>query len=157
MAAEPGWYDDGTGVQRWWDGVRWTEHYADLSTARVELHAGANSPGSPDEFGGIVVDARVIRCGRLTQPIGGVVALVATADEILKRPAYTTAAHTRSLFSSAGPIKPRYFARLDRRTLHVAVESAQQLWLAPVGAHDEARARQFASWVNASAQHYRYG
>lgn len=22
----PGWYDDGHGAQRWWDGVRWTEH-----------------------------------------------------------------------------------------------------------------------------------
>ncbi len=23
-----GWYDDGTGRQRWWDGNQWTEHYA---------------------------------------------------------------------------------------------------------------------------------
>ena len=22
----PGWYDDGTGTQRWWDGSAWTEH-----------------------------------------------------------------------------------------------------------------------------------
>lgn len=22
----PGWYDDGTGALRWWDGTRWTEH-----------------------------------------------------------------------------------------------------------------------------------
>lgn len=26
--ATPGWYDDGAGRQRWWDGARWTEHYA---------------------------------------------------------------------------------------------------------------------------------
>ena len=32
MATQPdaGWYDDGTGKQRWWDGTRWTEHYIDL-------------------------------------------------------------------------------------------------------------------------------
>lgn len=27
-----GWYDDGSGRQRWWDGTLWTEHYADAST-----------------------------------------------------------------------------------------------------------------------------
>jgi hypothetical protein len=24
----PGWYDDGHGAMRWWDGTRWTEHVA---------------------------------------------------------------------------------------------------------------------------------
>nr|BFF10495.1 hypothetical protein GCM10025699_17980 [Microbacterium flavescens] len=24
----PGWYDDGRGALRWWDGVQWTEHVA---------------------------------------------------------------------------------------------------------------------------------
>ena len=24
-----GWYDDGTGRQRWWDGAQWTEQYQD--------------------------------------------------------------------------------------------------------------------------------
>ncbi|WP_345799999.1 DUF2510 domain-containing protein [Microbacterium sp. AZCO] len=156
-AAEPGWYDDGTGTQRWWDGTRWTEHYADFSTPRVELHTGPGAVGTPDEFGGIVVDARVIRCGRLSQPIGGVTALVGTADEIRKRPAFVLAVRMRTLFSAAGPIKPRHFARQYPSSLHVAVESPQQVWLAPVGSQDESRARQFASWVNASAQHYRYG
>lgn len=39
--AEAGWYDDGTGLQRWWDGTKWTEHYADMSGSRVELHSDA--------------------------------------------------------------------------------------------------------------------
>ncbi|MDQ0576722.1 NINE protein [Agromyces albus] len=25
---QPGWYDDGSGRQRWWSGAAWTEHFA---------------------------------------------------------------------------------------------------------------------------------
>lgn len=28
METPAGWYDDGSGRQRWWDGVRWTDQYA---------------------------------------------------------------------------------------------------------------------------------
>lgn len=28
MSTPAGWYDDGSGRQRWWDGQRWTEHFA---------------------------------------------------------------------------------------------------------------------------------
>lgn len=30
--AAAGWYDDGSGRQRWWDGSQWTEHFADQQT-----------------------------------------------------------------------------------------------------------------------------
>jgi hypothetical protein len=156
-AAEPGWYDDGTGRQRWWDGARWTDDYADFSSPQVELHSGTSPVGNDDEYGGIVVDARWIRCGTLSQPIGGVVAVVATTIELGKRPAVTAARHSRTLFSAHGAVTPRQFGRLDGRSLHLAIECAGQVWLAPVAPHDEARARRFASWVNASAAHYRYG
>jgi hypothetical protein len=36
-----GWYDDGTGRQRWWDGARWSDEYIDLREARTELHTGS--------------------------------------------------------------------------------------------------------------------
>jgi len=48
---EAGWYDDGTGKQRWWDGVRWTEHYVDLSERDVELRAGAAPATAPAQPG----------------------------------------------------------------------------------------------------------
>ncbi len=38
---EAGWYDDGTGKQRWWDGSRWTKHFVDLKEPSIELHTGA--------------------------------------------------------------------------------------------------------------------
>src|SRR4051794_9629827 len=29
MTTAPGWYDDGHGAMRWWDGANWTEHVAE--------------------------------------------------------------------------------------------------------------------------------
>lgn len=33
MTTPAGWYDDGSGRQRWWDGQQWTEHFAPASAA----------------------------------------------------------------------------------------------------------------------------
>ncbi|MFE7844107.1 DUF2510 domain-containing protein [Microbacterium sp. NPDC057407] len=48
MGTQPaaGWYDDGTGRQRWWDGSRWSEDYIDLRDSRTELHTGAAPVGT---------------------------------------------------------------------------------------------------------------
>lgn len=42
----PGWYDDGSGRQRWWDGTQWTDHYLD------EQGGGGAAPaaGGSDPF-----------------------------------------------------------------------------------------------------------
>lgn len=38
----PGWYDDGQGLLRWWDGTQWTEHTHDLPV----------TPTPPEQIGG---------------------------------------------------------------------------------------------------------
>lgn len=37
--AAPGWYDDGAGRQRWWDGNAWTHHYADQRPLQAPAYA----------------------------------------------------------------------------------------------------------------------
>lgn len=52
----PGWYDDGHGAMRWWDGTQWTEHVAqpDAETSAAPTEAeiltsglGFEQPGAP--------------------------------------------------------------------------------------------------------------
>lgn len=43
----PGWYDDGRGTLRWWDGARWTEHVATPDPVPGDADAAA-APGGDD-------------------------------------------------------------------------------------------------------------
>ncbi|WP_309127392.1 DUF2510 domain-containing protein [Microbacterium sp.] len=43
MSTPAGWYDDGSGRQRWWDGTRWTDDFAPEDTA-----VGAHPPVASD-------------------------------------------------------------------------------------------------------------
>ncbi len=45
MTTPAGWYDDGSGRQRWWDGQQWTEHFAPevASTPEPSAAAGGDS------------------------------------------------------------------------------------------------------------------
>lgn len=51
---DPGWYDDGTGQTRWWDGAAWTQHVAPTPGTAPEAPATpaapveALRPGAPD-------------------------------------------------------------------------------------------------------------
>ncbi|WP_341935906.1 SHOCT domain-containing protein [Microbacterium sp. LWO14-1.2] len=41
-----GWYDDGSGRQRWWDGSTWTTHYLDEQPAQTTSGTVANTGGA---------------------------------------------------------------------------------------------------------------
>lgn len=44
MTTPAGWYDDGSGRQRWWDGEQWTEHFAPEATAPEATAPEASAP-----------------------------------------------------------------------------------------------------------------
>ncbi|WP_396655053.1 DUF5067 domain-containing protein [Microbacterium sp.] len=48
MSTPAGWYDDGSGRQRWWDGTQWTDHFADAAQAGggEVAQSAAGSPGA---------------------------------------------------------------------------------------------------------------
>jgi hypothetical protein len=39
MTTPAGWYDDGSGRQRWWDGTQWTEHFAPVAEPAAPAQA----------------------------------------------------------------------------------------------------------------------
>lgn len=43
MTTPAGWYDDGSGRQRWWDGQQWTEHFAPEVAAAPESPTAVES------------------------------------------------------------------------------------------------------------------
>jgi hypothetical protein len=186
--AEAGWYDDGTGKQRWWDGARWTEEYVDLNERYVELRTGAvpidgsagagwyddgrgrqrwwdgarwtdavRFSGSEETFAGIVVDGRWVHFGASSHPVAGATAVCVSGAELLRRGRLAAPAVARTLVGPGGPITPRLLKRaVEPAASYVLVEVGGEVWLATIPAGEDARARQFATWIVSVAEHYRY-
>ena len=47
MSIPAGWYDDGSGKQRWWDGEAWTEHFTDPAAEAETPVYQAQPQGQP--------------------------------------------------------------------------------------------------------------
>jgi hypothetical protein len=185
---EPGWYDDGHGKHRWWDGTQWTDQYIDLHERDIELHTGraadgvsaaagwyddgrgrqrwwdgtrwtdaARFSGREESFAGIVVDGRWIHFGALSQPIAGAAASCETGTELLRRGRLGKPATVRALYGPSGLITPRLLPRAVEGTAdYVLVAVADQVWIAVVPPGRLSEAQRFATWINTSAEHYRY-
>jgi hypothetical protein len=66
---QPGWYDDGAGQQRWWDGERWTNDFQPQPEAsggtvgvvdKIKAAAAVGSQPRPSEQGAAYVVLQVI-------------------------------------------------------------------------------------------------
>lgn len=70
MSQQPGWYPDGTGMLRYWDGTSWTEHVAGapLQPAPASAPGRAPSKGMPT-WGWVLLGTGVVAI------VGGLVAL----------------------------------------------------------------------------------
>lgn len=55
MSTPAGWYDDGQGRQRWWDGVQWTDRYAERTSPPPYAPVGSDqSQSTPKNFWGLL-------------------------------------------------------------------------------------------------------
>ncbi|WP_082539217.1 DUF2510 domain-containing protein [Microbacterium sp. Root553] len=80
MSMPAGWYDDGSGRQRWWDGARWTEHLAPDGSAAAPSGSAPGSRVAP-VLGfvglGLAVLGTVLACIPVTFVVGVVVLIAA--------------------------------------------------------------------------------
>lgn len=60
MSTPAGWYDDGSGRQRWWDGQQWTEHFAPEGQL-PEAEQPEPQPSSEADANAFDPDATVLR------------------------------------------------------------------------------------------------
>lgn len=75
-AAPAGWYPDGTGGQRYWDGITWTEHTASAADATTD--ASGHVARDADDAASLVTTAAPTATATLADPAA--VAATSTAD-----------------------------------------------------------------------------
>jgi hypothetical protein len=146
--AEPGWYDDGSGRHRWWDGSRWTADVADLSGPTVELDSvavtsqAAPRPGWYDDAHGRMRwwDGRewTARSKLIGKPHS--LAGITVSGEWI---------HWGFASQPVGGVVTTY-----RSTGEIVVDGVEARWEVPIPPKDQPRARDFVAWVNTVSRHH---
>ncbi|WP_309102515.1 DUF2510 domain-containing protein [Microbacterium sp.] len=113
MTTPAGWYDDGSGRQRWWDGQQWTEHFAPEAEAPAATDAPAAEPAAgsaapQDWSNGDSLDDTVMR------PSGDAPAASSDADaqptEAFSAPGETASYPSSAPYPGSTPAVPEYAA-----------------------------------------------
>lgn len=79
----PGWYDDGHGALRWWDGQQWTDHVQPHPQGAADMWQRPRHTPSPEQSGGPAADvARADESGAElpVSPVGGDLPGAGTAE-----------------------------------------------------------------------------
>lgn len=71
MSVPAGWYDDGSGRPRWWDGERWTDHFAPEHQAVAQVPP----PQQQDDHASVAPEAHALPESQRAQPILGYLGL----------------------------------------------------------------------------------
>lgn len=154
MENEPipaGWYDDGHGAIRWWDGTRWTEkvaatppeqHGAGLEPPAVEPpSSGSPAPGNaaPQQETAPTTPAPARRTGLwIALAVGGVVVAGLVAGAVLLVPSAIDASSDRAPIStpaapSPTPSEPEQttpaLSEADRAAAVATVQAYNDAWL----------------------------
>ena len=96
MTTPAGWYDDGSGNRRWWDGLQWTEHVV------TGQHAPATETTAAETTAAETTAAASTPAGSTPEPAAPVVPS-ADAEQAPFVPPYTLAGQTFSPSAAAAP------------------------------------------------------
>lgn len=108
MTTPAGWYDDGSGRQRWWDGEQWTEHFAPEAAAEPAAEVPADQhlsavEATPAESHEPSLDDTWVRPSNETVITPESTPTTDTPETAQAEPAHTEPAYTEPAFDAAAP------------------------------------------------------
>lgn len=139
-----GWYPDGSGRRRWWDGVQWTEHFEPPPAPPAPPAAPAPAPAAPRTGADTLAIAAYIACAvALIGSIGlwttvfGISVAGTEGDGVITLVCAVLAAGT-VLLTVSGGTKPRFGAQWITIVLGVVVAAIAIIDISDISSVDAA-------------------